>query len=479
MNRKMICRFVGLSLLLEAVLLLLPAVAGLCFGEKPFAFLLTAAAAALTGFLLTRLNPAVKTIYARDGFVAVSLVWLAMSAFGALPFVLSGDIPSYVDAFFETISGFTTTGASILNNIEGLSKAGLFWRSFTHWIGGMGVLVFMMAFLPMSGEHSMHIMRAEVPGPVVGKLVPRAKDTAKILYIIYGALTVAETIFLLFGGMNFFEALLHAFATAGTGGFSTRNNSIAAFNSSYIEMVIASFLVLYGMNFNLYYLIMIGKIKSALKSEELHCYIILILAAVAAFSIGIYHIYGSLGNTLRTAYFNVMTILSTAGFCTVDFTTWPQYTQTIIIILMFIGGCAGSTGGGLKLSRVILLVKNAGADVRRMVSPRHVKRVRMDGKCVPDNVLTTVSTFFFLYLAILFICTFIVSFDGNDFTTSFTASLSCISNIGPGLSKVGPSYNFSGFSALPKIVMSMTMLAGRLEVYPVLILLMPKKTSGR
>ena len=464
MNRKMICRFVGLSLLLEAVLLLLPAVAGLCFGEKPFAFLLTAAAAALTGFLLTRLNPAVKTIYARDGFVAVSLVWLAMSAFGALPFVLSGDIPSYVDAFFETISGFTTTGASILNNIEGLSKAGLFWRSFTHWIGGMGVLVF---------------MRAEVPGPVVGKLVPRAKDTAKILYIIYGALTVAETIFLLFGGMNFFEALLHAFATAGTGGFSTRNNSIAAFNSSYIEMVIASFLVLYGMNFNLYYLIMIGKIKSALKSEELHCYIILILAAVAAFSVGIYHIYGSLGNTLRTAYFNVMTILSTAGFCTVDFTTWPQYTQTIIIILMFIGGCAGSTGGGLKLSRVILLVKNAGADVRRMVSPRHVKRVRMDGKCVPDNVLTTVSTFFFLYLAILFICTFIVSFDGNDFTTSFTASLSCISNIGPGLSKVGPSYNFSGFSALPKIVMSMTMLAGRLEVYPVLILLMPKKTSGR
>jgi trk system potassium uptake protein TrkH len=322
-------------------------------------------------------------------------------------------------------------------------------------------------------------MRAEVPGPVVGKLVPRAKDTAKILYIIYGVFTVAETIFLLFGGMSFFEALLHAFATAGTGGFSTRNDSIAAFNSSYIEMVIASFLVLYGMNFNLYYLVIIGKVKSALKSEELHCYIILILSALAAFAIGIYHIYGSVGTTLRTAYFNVMTILSTAGFCTVDFTTWPQYTQTIIVILMFIGGCAGSTGGGIKLSRVMLLVKNAGADLRRMVSPRHVKRVRMDGKCVPDNVLTTVSTFFFLYLAILFVCTFVASFDGNDFTTSFTASLSCISNIGPGLSKVGPAYNFSGFSVLTKIVMSMTMLAGRLEIYPVLILLMPKKTAGR
>ena len=479
MNRKMICRIVGLALMVEAALLLLPVIAGLCYRERPYAFLFTAAAAALTGFLLTRLKPAVKTIYARDGFVAVSLVWIAMSAFGALPFVISKDIPSYVDAFFETMSGFTTTGASILNNIEGLSKAGLFWRSFTHWTGGMGVLVFMLAVLPMSGEHSMHIMRAEVPGPVVGKLVPRARDTAKILYIIYASLTVAETIFLMFGGMNFFEALLHAFATAGTGGFSTRNNSIASFNSSYIEMVIASFLVLYGMNFNLYYLIITGKLKAALKSEELHCYILLILGTVTAFSLGIYNIYGSIGTTLKNAFFNVMTILSTAGFCTVDFTTWPQYTQAMIVVLMFIGGCAGSTGGGMKLSRVMLLVKNAGADVRRMVSPRHVKRVRMDGKCVPDNVLTTVSTFFFLYLAILFICTFIVSFDGKDFATNFTASLSCISNIGPGLSKVGPEYNFSDFSVLSKIVMSVTMLAGRLEIYPVLILLMPKKTARR
>ena len=409
--------------------------------------------------------------------MTVTLVWLVMSAFGALPFVLSGDIPSYVDAFFETMSGLTTTGASILNNIEGLSKASLFWRSFTHWIGGMGVLVFMMAVLPMSGEHSMHIMRAEVPGPVVGKLVPRAGETAKILYYIYGALTAAETLFLWFGGMSFFEALLHAFATAGTGGFSTRNSSVAAFNSPYVETVIALFLVLFGMNFNLYYLMLKGKIREALKSEEFRWYIAVICITTAAIAAGIYGIYGNVWDTVRNAFFNVMTIMSTAGFCTVDFTTWPQYTQVLIVLLMFIGGCAGSTGGGLKLSRVMLLVKNAGTDVRRMVSPRRVKRVRMDGKCVSDSVLTTVGTFFFLYILILLMCTFVVSFDGNDFTTNFTASLSCISNVGPGLAKVGPKYNYAGFSDLSKIVMSVTMLAGRLEIYPVLILLMPKKTG--
>jgi trk system potassium uptake protein TrkH len=341
----------------------------------------------------------------------------------------------------------------------------------------MGVLVFMMAVLPMSGEHSMHIMRAEVPGPVVGKLVPRAGETAKILYYIYGALTAAETLFLWFGGMSFFEALLHAFATAGTGGFSTRNSSVASFNSPYVETVIALFLVLFGMNFNLYYLMLKGKIREALKSEEFRWYIAVICITTAAIAAGIFGIYGNVWDTVRNAFFNVMTIMSTAGFCTVDFTTWPQYTQVLIVLLMFIGGCAGSTGGGLKLSRVMLLVKNAGTDVRRMVSPRRVKRVRMDGKCVSDSVLTTVGTFFFLYILILLVCTFVVSFDGNDFTTNFTASLSCISNVGPGLAKVGPKYNYAGFSNLSKIVMSVTMLAGRLEIYPVLILLMPKKTG--
>lgn len=324
----------------------------------------------------------------------------------------------------------------------------------------------------------MHIMRAEVPGPVVGKLVPRASDTAKILYLIYAGLTVLETVFLLFGGMSFYDALLHSFATAGTGGFSTRNASVGAFHSSYIEMVMATFLVFFGANFNLYYLILTGKIKAAMQSEELHWYILLIVGFVAAITAGIIGIYGSIGVAAKNAFFYVMSIMSTAGFCTVDYTTWPQYTQALIVVMMFIGGCAGSTGGGIKLSRVLLLIKNARADVRRMVSPRRVKRVRMDGKCVSDSVLTTVGTFFSLYILILLFCTFVVSFDGNDFTTSFTASLSCISNVGPGLSKVGPPYNFAGFSVFSKIIMSVTMLIGRLEIYPVLILLMPKSRKS-
>ena len=475
MNNRMTLRLIGIALCLEAALMLLPLLAGLCFGERPFSFLISAAVTGAAGFLLTRIKLRTKAIYARDGFVAVALIWILMAAFGAVPFVISGDIPSYVDAFFETMSGLTTTGASILNNIEGLSKAGLFWRSFTHWIGGMGVLVFMMAVLPMSGEHSMHIMRAEVPGPVVGKLVPRARDTAKILYMIYAGLTVLETLFLLFGGMSFFDALLHAFATAGTGGFSTKNASIAAFHSPYIETVISVFLVLFGANFNLYYLILIGQAKSAFKSEELRCYLIIIVAAVVAITAGIVGIYGNLGDSLRNAFFYVMSILSTAGFCTVDYTLWPQYTQIILVVMMVIGGCAGSTGGGAKLSRIMLLVKSAFADVQRMISPRRVKRVRMDGKCVPDNVLTTVSTFFSLYILILFLCALVVSFDGVDFATSFTAALSCISNVGPGLSGVGPTENFAAFSEFPKLFMSFTMLTGRLEIYPVLILLFPKK----
>ena len=474
MNTRMIARTIGLALLVEAALMSLPLITAIYYREYPNAFLAVMLIAGAIGFLLMRIHPKSTMIYARDGFVAVSLVWIAMSAFGALPFVISKDIPNFVDAFFETMSGFTTTGATILTDIEGLSRSGLFWRSFTHWIGGMGVLVFMMAVLPLSGEHSMHIMRAEVPGPVVGKLVPRAGDTAKILYVIYAALTLLETVFLLFGGMSFYDALLHAFATAGTGGFSTRNASIAAFDSAYIEIVISTFLVLFGTNFNLFYLILIRKAKEAFRSEEFRWYLVLIFVSVSAITAGIYGIYGSLGESARNAYFYVMSIVSTAGFCTVDYTTWPQYTQVIIVMLMFIGGCAGSTGGGIKLSRVILLLKNAMADVSRMISPRRVKRVRMDGKCVPDGVINTICAFFFMYIFILLLCTLIVSFDGADFTTSFTAALSCISNVGPGLGKVGPAYNYSDFSILSKIAMAFTMLTGRLEIFPVMILLMPR-----
>lgn len=474
MNYRMIARILGLALLVEAGLMLLPLSAALYYREYPNSFLAAALITGAVGFLLTRIRLKTSMIYARDGFVAVSLVWIAMSAFGAIPFVISKDIPHYVDAFFETMSGFTTTGASILTNIEGLSKCGLFWRSFTHWIGGMGVLVFMMAVLPMSGEHSMHIMRAEVPGPVVGKLVPRAGDTAKILYLIYTGLTILETIFLLFGGMSFYDALLHAFATAGTGGFSTRNASIGAFNSAYIDVVISSFLILFGANFNLYYLFLVGRAKEALRSEELHWYLLIIIAGVTVITAGIAGMYGSIAAGARNAFFYVMSIMSTAGFCTVDYTEWPQYTRVIIVILMFIGGCAGSTGGGIKLSRVILLFKNAMADVSRMISPRRVKRVRMDGKCINDSVINTVCAFFFMYIVTLLICTLILSLDGMDFTTNFTAALSCVSNVGPGLAKVGPAYNYAGFSYLSKTAMAFTMLTGRLEIFPVMILFMPR-----
>lgn len=375
MNYRMISRVIGLVLLIEGGLMLLPFLAGLFFHETAWEYLMMAAATALAGFLLSRVRQRTDKIFAQEGFVLVTLAWLLMSAFGAVPFVLSGDIPQYVDAFFETVSGFTTTGASVVNNVEGMTKAGLFWRSFTHWVGGMGVLVFVMAILPMSGDHSMHIMRAEIPGPVVGKLVPRAKETAKILYLIYGALTIAETFLLMAGGMSFFDALLHAFGTAGTGGFSTKNAGISAFNSPYIEVVIPAFLVLFGINFNLYYLILIGKVKTALKSEELHVYLGIILVSTLAMTAGITGLYESFGTALRNAFFYTMSILTTAGFCTVDYTTWPQYAMTIIVILMFIGGCAGSTGGGLKVSRVMLLIKNSIAEISHMVSPRRVRRV--------------------------------------------------------------------------------------------------------
>ena len=474
MNGRMIARILGLVLLLLAVLLLLPLIVGLVYGENVLPFGVTIAIALAAGGLLTFcFRPQSTELYAKEGFAAVGLAWIVMGLLGALPFVLSGDIPNYLDAVFETTSGLTTTGASILNDVEGLSRSGMFWRCFTHWIGGMGVLVFVMAVLPMGEGRAMHIMRAEVPGPTVGKLVPRARKTATILYLIYMGFTVAETILLCCGGMSFYEALLHAFATAGTGGFSTRAASIGAFDSVYVEMVVAFFLVLYGTNFNLFYLLLIGRWREALRSEELHWYWGIIATVTLAIALGITKLYGSFGTALRHAFFNTMTIASTAGFGTEDFTQWPGYVQTLLVLLMFIGGCAGSTGGGLKLSRVILLVKTAAADVARMVRPRRVTRVQMDHRRVARETTDAVYTFFALYMLLLLGCTFVVSFDGYDFATNFTAALSCMSNIGPGLSLIGPTGNFAIFSPLSKAVMTLTMLCGRLEIYAVLILFIP------
>ena len=474
MNARMIARILGTVLLIFAALMVFPLIAGLCYGENVMNFVISIAATGAAGGILLLFKPRTSAISSRDGYAAVGLAWIFMGLFGALPFVISGDIPDYVDAVFETISGLTTTGSSILPNVEALSRGGLFWRSFTHWIGGMGVLVLIMAVLPTGDEHSMHIMRAEVPGPTVGKLVPRARETARILYFIYGALTIIETVLLMLGGMSFYDALLHAFATAGTGGFSTRAASVAAFNSLYIEMVIAFFLVLFGINFNLYYFVIIGQVKEALKSEELHCYFALIAAATLSIAAGISKMYGGFGTALRHAFFNTMSIVSTAGFGTVDFVQWPEYAQYILVLLMFIGGCAGSTGGGLKLSRVMLLVKTAGVDVVQMLHPREVRRVQMDGKRVDAATTKAVYCFFFIYLFIILVTGLIVSLDGYDFATNFTAALSCMSNIGPGLSLIGPMGSFAIFSPAVKIVLTVVMLLGRLEIYPIVMLASPK-----
>ena len=473
MNYRMIAQTLGLVLFIFAALMLLPMICGLVYGENILNFIAAAAIGSALGFVLTRFKPKTRTIYAREGFVLVGLSWILMGLIGALPFVISGDIPNYIDAVFETISGLTTTGASILTDIESLSRSGLFWRSFTHWIGGMGVLVFVLAVLPMSGDHSMHIMRAEAPGPTVGKLVPRVRRTAMILYLIYGAFTVAETILLMLGGMSFYDALLHAFGTAGTGGFSTRAASIAAFDSAYIEMVMASFLVLFGCNFNLYYLVLIGRVKDVFKNEELRFFLGVIVTVTLAIALGIRGIYGSFLTALRHAFFNVMSLMSTAGFCTVDYIQWPAYTHILIVFLMFIGGCAGSTGGGLKVSRVLLLFKSAIADLARQASPRSVRRVQMDGRRVDGGTLKVLGTFFFLYLVILLVSTLIVSVDGYDFSTNFTAALSCLSNVGPGLGQIGPTGGFYIFSPMVKALMSLVMLIGRLEIFPILLLFTP------
>ena len=473
MNRRMICRVLGLILLCLTALMVLPTIAGLCYGESVSHFLITMALSGGAGFLLARVKPYSTIIYAKDGFIVVSLGWILISVFGALPFVLSGDIPNYIDALFETVSGFTTTGASILKNVESLSRGCMFWRLFTHWIGGMGVLVFIMAIMPMSGEHSMHIMRAEVPGPTVGKLVPRVRQTAKILYLIYIAMTLAELLLLLLGGMGFYDALLHSFATAGTGGFSTRATSIAAFDSAYIEMVIAVFMLLFGINFNLYFLVLIGRWKEALKSEELHWYLGFVAAAVLAMALGISKMYGGLTMALRHAFFYVTSITSSTGFGTVDYVQWPEYCKWIIIMLMFSGACAGSTGGGIKTSRVVMLMKNVACEIRQMAHPRAVTRVQMDGRRVDADCLKAVGSFFASYMLLLIIGTLAVSFDGYDLATNFSAVLSSISNIGPGLSLVGPMGNYSIFSGASKLVLTLIMLIGRLEIFPILVLFSP------
>ena len=471
MNTRMIGFLLGRILMVEAGLLALPLLTALLYGEPLMPWLATMLVLAAIGGALSLRKPERTALYAKDGFAAVALVWLLMSAFGALPFVLSGDIPNYIDAFFETVSGFTTTGASILTAVEPLSRGGLFWRSFTHWVGGMGVLVFIMAFIPLSGAQNMHIMKAESPGPSVSKLVPRVKTTALILYSIYFALTLIEFIMLLFGGMTVFEALTTSFATAGTGGFGFYNSSMGSF-SPYLQIVITVFMILFAINFNCYYMLLCGKLREAF-NLELRTFLIIIASVITVITINIHGMFSSVGEALRHSAFTVASLISTTGFSTVDFNQWPELSRALLVIIMFIGACAGSTGGGIKVSRIIILFKGMSKELQTMVQPRQIKKIKMDSRIIDHETVRSVNVYMVAYLMIFAISLVLISFDNHDLITSFTAVTATINNIGPGLDLVGPTSNFGLFTMQSKIVLIFDMLAGRLELFPMLLLFTP------
>ncbi len=473
MNYRIVARVIGRILALEALLMLLPAAVALIYTERVAPWLLGAAITGAAGLLLCLLKPRSREYYAREGFVSVALSWVLMSIFGCLPFILSGDIPRFADAFFEMVSGFTTTGASVLPNVELMSRGTLFWRSFSHWVGGMGVLVFMMAIMPMNEEYSMHLMRAEVPGPVKGKLVPKMRQTARILYLIYMGLTVVLVLLLLLGDMPLFDALVHAFGTAGTGGFGIKAASVGFYNSAYIDWVIGLFMFLFGVNFNLYYLVLLRRSVKGFKSEELFVYLALAAFSVLSIAWNILPQYGGFGEALRYAFFQVGTIMSTTGYATADFNLWPAYSRTLLVLLMFMGACAGSTAGGMKVSRIVLAVKACVAEIRHQLNPRSVSRVSMDGERLDAKALHTTCVFLMLYVLIALISMLLLSLEGLDFETTFTSVISCLSNIGPGLSLVGPMGSFDVWGEPAKLLLSFCMLLGRLEIFPVLMLLAP------
>ena len=483
MNNRMIAYIIGRILLTEAALLVLPLLVTVLYGESPVPFLIPILLLALCGGAMGWKKPKSTALYARDGLAVVALAWICMSLFGALPFVLSGDIPNYVDAFFETVSGFTTTGSSILTEIEPLSRGGLFWRSFTHWVGGMGVLVFVMAILPMNDGHGMHLMRAEVPGPTVGKLVSRMSDTAKILYSIYLVMTVVEIVLLLVGGMPLYDAAIHAFGTAGTGGFSCRNLSVGAYDSVYFDVVIGVFMLLFGVNFNLYYFLLIRRFRDVLHSEELRAYLLIVAASVLAIAVNISHLYQSFAASLRYAFFQVSSIITTTGYATADFNAWPAFSRAILVTLMFVGACAGSTGGGMKVARVVILVKTSFCDMRRMLHPNAVATVRFEGKPIGEKNIRSVHLFLTVYLIVFTVSCLLLSLEEMDLVTTFTAVAACMNNIGPGLEVVGPMGNFAAFSPWAKVLLSFDMLVGRLEIFPMLLLFAPsiwkRKLTGK
>ncbi len=476
MNKRLVLRLLGAILLIEALAMAPSLAISLLYGDgDALALLSSMALLAALGFPAWRFaHPREQNLRAREGFLVVALSWVLLSAFGALPFVISGLIPNYIDAFFEAVSGFTTTGATLMGNFDGLPRGVMFWRSFTHWIGGMGVLVLTLALLPQMTGRSSHLVRAESPGPSLSKIVPKMGDTAKILYLIYGALTVIELAALIIAGMSPYDAAIHAMGTAGTGGFSNYGSSVGAFDSAVIDAIITFFMVLFGINFALFYRVLVGGWRDALRSEELHWYLALFAGSTLFVSLMILPQYGTFLNALRYGSFQVATIMSTTGYATADFNLWPQAVKALIVVLMFIGSCAGSTAGGIKVVRVGILCKLGCREVRRTFQPRKVQVVRFEGKGVEENRLTQVSAFFFVYVLLVLAGMFLVSLEGlYDLETNFTAVLTCISNVGPGLGHVGPVENFSGYGPFAKVVLSLLMLAGRLELFPILVLFHP------
>lgn len=479
MNYKMMGRFNALILAIEAVFMLPALLISVMLGEDSAvrAFLISMGILlAIAGLLALLSRKATKDFFAREGLICVGSSWILLSALGCLPFVFSGAIPNYVDALFEMASGFSTTGASIISDLTVIPKGILYWRSFSHWLGGMGVLVFLLAIVPVSGQSegfTMHLLRAESPGPDVGKLVPRMRQTAAVLYLTYLTLSVLNLAFLLLGGMPLFDAVCTMFGTAGTGGFGVLNDSLASY-SPYIQWVTTVFMLLFGINFSCFYLILLGRLRSVFRDEELRLYLGIVLGSILLLVWNLRGVYGTFSETLRHSAFQVSTIITTTGFATTDFDLWPTFSKTILCILMIVGACAGSTGGGLKCARVLLLMKTLRRNVSQILHPQKVKVIRVNDKVVSEKTLANTNAYFFVYIVIMVLSVLVVSLDGFSLTTNLTAVLSCFNNIGPGLDAVGPTCNFSGFGILSKLVLVVDMLAGRLEIFPILILFSPK-----
>lgn len=473
MNSSIIRYILGQVLKVEAVLLLVPCITAIFYNEpEGFMYLAVAAGEMLCGILMTLKKPVNNVFYLKEGCVTTSLCWILISIFGALPFVLTGEIPTFTDALFETISGFTTTGASILGDVEALSHTSILWRSFTHWVGGMGVLVFMLAIIPLSGGSNMNLMRAESPGPSVGKLVPKLRHTARLLYFLYIALTILQFVLLLAGKMPVFEAIATSFGTAGTGGFGIKNDSMMSY-SPYIQWVVTIFMILFGINFNAYYYLFLREFKKAFTVEEVKYYLIIIGVAILIIFFNILDMCEGAFEALTHASFQVATIITTTGFATTDFDLWPATSKLILVLLMFIGACAGSTGGGIKVSRFVIAVKTVSKEMVSYIHPKSIKKIKFEGKVVEHEVVRSISVYFITFLLIFAASVFVISFENKDLVTSFTAVAATLNNIGPGLAGVGPTKNFASFTHLSKYVMMFDMLAGRLELFPLLLLFHP------